>query len=884
MKSLKMKMKSYVILLLAVSVIAYAQCYESGKVYRYSYVTDLALNEPPSNVHSSARRNTGLKLEATIEMSVIWAQDTHQLMKLKVYDAKLYSASKSSKHIDLGLLSDKPAYFSRVKGVITRVYVSGKEKTLSLNIKNGIISMFQFQTMDGKTSEVDVSGVCDVMYVLDRNIITKTRSHCSNLEIAGQYQNSNELLDIDLDAVSSTTYELAGNVIKTAATTEQFITRLNLKRDLGCRVQQRQHLMLEDDQGDCPDELPGNSLGEAVAMLKKARLLNEMMLSSDTEAKQCGDECVKPAALMEQYRDLMYKTSMARVDTASAFIELVESFRYASQKTIREILDNPDNAYSIPELIDVAVAAQNTAAQDALLEFVAFDDAYDEEVPERYLFATSFSTHPPERVLTDLLSIAKKNPESPKVEEATLLALGAVVFTFCRVDDCKAQIITDIREFLEQRLEACKEQDCRLHHLRALGNAGMPESIPTLLRYGEGHTDQETCLAALQSLRRMERKYIDEEVKQIVTDMYFQTYHNYSVSVRTLAATILIKYKPTVDQLRNIIQSTISRDEFETSTYIYKRILDVARQDSYLRKTLAVALKDKYTNNYYALSHNGTSSAFTGSLGETEDVDVKYGLFIENTKLGMLRRSSMDVTLDGKRHSLPLISVGMYAEGMESVVGTGEEEAAEGSGAEAEEASGGMVLTFLDVMLRPIQFFKGMGGLMSAVWSAPSEPVSALQGNILLHDYHRLIRLQNGLVVDLDLKSCLSLDLSGSISISLWNKNSNSVVRNSGALVINGKTTIDASIFKTGLDFTAESESFMDFTSDVDFSDQPTRLCLQMSQPELEFKYTTNRYETLRGEIVHKSTYTNTDEFPALSYLLNRHNSKSCHEMLEEGY
>jgi hypothetical protein len=54
-------------------------------------------------------------------------------------------------------------------------------------------------------------------------------------------------------------------------------------------------------------------------------------------------------------------------------------------------------------LVDVAVAAQNTAAQDALLEFISFDDAYDEDIPERYLFATSFTTHPPERVLSDLL-------------------------------------------------------------------------------------------------------------------------------------------------------------------------------------------------------------------------------------------------------------------------------------------------------------------------------------------------------------------------------------------------------------------------------------------------------------------------------------------------
>jgi hypothetical protein len=47
--------------------------------------------------------------------------------------------------------------------------------------------------------------------------------------------------------------------------------------------------------------------------------------------------------------------------------------------------------------------------------------------------------------------------------------------------------------------------------------------------------------------------------------------------------------------------------------------------------------------------------------------------------------------------------------------------------ADGPEATAGMTLSLLDVLLRPIEFFRGSGGLMSAVWNAPSEPVSALQ-------------------------------------------------------------------------------------------------------------------------------------------------------------
>lgn len=46
------------------------------------------------------------------------------------------------------------------------------------------------------------------------------------------------------------------------------------------------------------------------------------------------------------------------------------------------------------------------------------------------------------------------------------------------------------------------------------------------------------------------------------------------------------------------------------------------------------------------------------------------------------------------------------------------------------EVTAGMSLDMVGVSLRPITFFTGKGGLMAAVWSAPSSLVSALQVTI----------------------------------------------------------------------------------------------------------------------------------------------------------
>lgn len=75
-----------------------------------------------------------------------------------------------------------------------------------------------------------------------------------------------------------------------------------------------------------------------------------------------------------------------------------------------------------------------------------------------------------------------------------------------------------------------------------------------------------------------------------------------------------------------------------------------------------------------------------------------------------------------------VLQFNIYAEGVGGLVG--EEEDIE-EGMELPEATAGLSLSLMDVLLRPVEFFRGSSGLMSAVWNAPSEPVSALQVSIV---------------------------------------------------------------------------------------------------------------------------------------------------------
>ena len=56
--------------------------------------------------------------------------------------------------------------------------------------------------------------------------------------------------------------------------------------------------------------------------------------------------------------------------------------------------------------------------------------------------------------------------------------------------------------------------------------------------------------------------------------------------------------------------------------------------------------------------------------------------------------------------------------------------------------------------------------------------VFMFQVNLLLQDYRDTLYLGNGLVAQIDSIGVLSLDLSGSLDVSLWSKYAESLIRN----------------------------------------------------------------------------------------------------------
>ncbi|KAL5018121.1 hypothetical protein ScPMuIL_003843 [Solemya velum] len=682
---------------------------------------------------------------------------------------------------------------------------------------------------------IDVSGECSVSYAVGGTTVSKTKRACSNLEIAGQHTNSKGLFGITVANEATLVYEIRENVIQS----------VEGKNSSG-HPQHSQSLKLLD-VSPSSETITASSLNEVLHHLDDTAGTKHMLslLPSGPEILYCTENCEKPIDVLQKFKDELVSEKMATVESAKAYLEMLRTFRHAGKETIAEVLTSQDGYYIVPQLIDIATATQTPGAQKAVLELLNFEDDSSITYQERFLLAAAFSTHPGEYLLKDLLEIMKKDLPSSELQESVALGMGALVNTYCTLPDrCKDQVISDYKRIVTEKLMLCENDSCRTRFLRSIGNSGHPQFVQILLQFAEGTDSGPVSLTAIQSLRRIPNNFITEKVLKALLRIFNQNHKTYDVTVRAAAMNVVLKNNPSEQVVRNFLMAALyDQKNTELAAFIPKLMLDIAKSDIFFKTTLTGVLKDTRLNNYLLYAQKGKSSAFTSLLAATSDTNCTYGIHQLNANSGVMKTSAMVVDLIGKLGQKQFMSFDVYAEGLESLMGNSDD-----SDDGTQEPTAGMSLSLMDVILRPVEFFRGSGSLMSAVWNAPSELVSALQANLLLQDHYQKFHLSNGLIVDLQVLGATSIDLSGLVSISLWNQNSHSLIKNSGALVIEGSMKLESEELQAGVSFSSEGEAFIDFVTDVEFYETPFKMCMQMLQPPITFIHNVKKMERTKGE------------------------------------
>lgn len=872
--------------------------YELGTTYSYEYLTAVLMNEPAplSGSNSSKVKGTdvGYQITASVDLTSVWQDPhdpTHILLELLMNNPKLSIQTRKAHTPDgfaghASLLDEmqntEPIFLDWFDGKIKRIFLAKSESLSLKNIKKGIASLFQFQSTGTAVKELDTSGSCLATYkVMEKKTMLKRKSNCQHFKPTKSFARKEEILGVSSVTNYTTKYTLKGDskIIDMLTSTELHSLRVHLRSQTGASIVSRQSINLKKET-TAGKKYGSSTVAQVIELASKNRgnELVEDVLQVEEEPIIChASSCKALAEAVQQAAKQLHSSQLATTAAAKAFVALVPVVRQSSKSDILKVLLDKANKANLPQLVDVVAAAQTVESHEAIIEVVKFHLKDYDELAERYLTSVSLSTRPSEYLLQDILKLLKEKIKNEKLQETALLSLASITKTFSSQSKNPAEpIVVKIRQYFLDNLNVCSTEPCRQQYLRVLKNLAMPDTVSIILKHVDS-TDKKTSVSAVKALTAMPPHVIDSHVKSKLENVYFQIGRRYDSSARTLALDILLKHQPETEFLRNVLESLTSKYALEISTYTLQRLVEFAGKCPTIRSQIQQILAaDLSISNYHTFSQNGKSTAFSRDLYRNINGN---GTFSSSTEAvgGTMKRSSFDVHLGKDSDSLHLLSFGIFTGGLSSFVSSS---SSDGDEADEEDATAGMEITLGGVQLRPMVFFEGQGELMGHVWSGTaSERTSALQATILLHDHQQTILLQNGFPVFFDLLSSISFDFGGEIQISLWNRNSHSVVDNVAAMNLDGSLSLANPLIQSRVEFTVGARAKIDFVTDVSFADG-LLLCLRMGQNRFVVDSVTQKHESIPGSRhwIHKKK-SRQEIIPGRTYALNGKNSLLCNEM-----
>ncbi|XP_067321793.1 microsomal triglyceride transfer protein large subunit-like [Anolis sagrei] len=809
--------------------------FQSGILYQYRYTLEtqlIPLTRP-------SLQRSKLRAEALVDVHLLWKQPNdgvQQLLQVQIHDLQVHHDLGEKKSQNLTKAESvkaslttaeiqQPVFLHWNNGKVAGIYVDKPGSPLILELKRGLISLFQLQTHSGIVSEEDISGSCQVTYTVSENTILKTKDLHNCIRPKFGFSSINKIFGILWQPTSKTHYSVEENLIKSALSEEIHTVSLTLKSSVGVNITSRQHLELVT-QLPGSKELPGKDLQDALAaVLEKPQLIQ---ITSEPSRRICTT-CPKLRTYLKKHAKKKLKMDLSKASTTWRFGKLVRMLRDAKKRDVLLLLkDAPEEMVSF--YVEAAVAAQSTASLTALTEFLDFGNEKQAPLLEKFLYAAAFSPRPSKELLQLVLSKLNKKNLDPNIWETGMIVTGSLIGKLCQMKLCGLQEVRLQIETLVQNLKSTNKVSEKVIYLLSLKSALIPSSIPTLLYYAEeGFAD--VSATALSALQRYSTQYISNTVKMAMKRIFHQVRKPYPKTSRLAAAEILLDNDPTPMDFTNILLAT-REIEPEMSRFLLSKIQSIVHSHNHPnRQVIKDVLKDPQINNYYFFSTNlGSSISFLRTLAVTSDSLSTFGLGLLFSDAGLLRKSTTSFNILSHGHQLQAAQVVLEAKGFEGILGGG------GLVEEEEDFMAGMSAILLDVQLRPIVFFEGYADLMSKFFSSTGEPTSVVKGNVLLMDHQQAIPLQSGLQSVITLQGGLGLDVSSDINMDIWEQELKTGIKTRGALTIDFQAELDAPFFQASIKSQTEAEMATNFNTATKLSDNPVLMCLQLKEEQVSYR------------------------------------------------
>uniref|UniRef100_A0A8D8QVR0 Microsomal triglyceride transfer protein large subunit n=1 Tax=Cacopsylla melanoneura TaxID=428564 RepID=A0A8D8QVR0_9HEMI len=877
-----------------------AALFPPGSSQVFNLETTVLLNEPSSPTQGGF---VGYQVKGDVLVNVKWvhpSRDNEKLLQIQIRSPKLYIQSRDGSIAEsftqhkskLDKFPDQPFLAHWSDGIIKHIYLNDNEDIFTRNLKKGVASTFQVLLEGGERSETDASGTCKVSYkaIDSANVFKRKRSCVTSPDEFPFRQHFEKVWRPIVNSKRECVYTLSKEKTSftTIASEEQHEMRTANKQETGAMIMSRQHLTSVDFSASV-DTVTANTVEEAVNRLSLdlGIKVKRTSLRTERDTTLCKEEsCPSIVKTVKEHKALLREEYLGSTRSAAAFLKVLTVARSAPKEDLVKVLKNTKNKKIMNQLYDIMGAAQTDASHEAVNSVLTLTSEEDFDFWERYLWSLSFGAYPSLKTIQSIESLNEKRIDNPKLKETLLLTLTAMVRRYDNYQgDQKHEVLLLVLKNLERALKDCpeKEEDssCALMYLRAFKNLNHEATLPTLLKYAvEG--SKKSSVAAMKAIRALPPSAWSPLVQKTAANIYYQLDRRYDSSARTLALDILLESKPLDEErIKHLLVSLKNRDPvYEVKQYLLQRLNQLSESYPDLRESVTYLLKSLGLNHYGVLAQRGLSTALSRSFMTHPDTNGTL-LSIQEISGGILKRGTVDVMVESSNETQPLFSLGLFAGGLSSYMSSGDDKTEGDTSSENNEseevATAGMELTVLGVQIRPFVFFTGQGQLMGHVWSGTaSEKTPAFQILTLIHDHSQFIPLEGGFIAELSLHGGLSFELGGLITMSLWNRNAQSLVEKRAGISILGGIRVDTNFVRSFVTYNISSEVELSLSSDINFYNK-IAMCMQLKQPDSVIRHNIHKVERIPGSKhrLRKSKYSAVT-VPGKTYALNRKNNEMC--------
>ncbi|XP_046713777.1 vitellogenin 3, phosvitinless [Silurus meridionalis] len=595
----------------------YEPTLNSQKTYEYKYEGVVNIGHDTANLAES-----GVKLQCNFKITGVSVQTfLFQISNVKFEEFNGVPGEDSFKESPnltklLAAVLTKPFTFEYTKGQVIVIKTAPDVSNTAVNIVRGIL---KFLHVTVKTTqriyeldEVGIHGICHSAYVIEENEADKELHVIQNVDIKNCHQKAEVYQGMALSQESKFSRERGENVI----TTVKYACTIKSTGDGGLITKASAH----ERHYFSPLNVKGsNSKVKAIwniELLRQADIVGKPItgqVKSRGNLMYQAEKDLGPMPILMtslnspalKVADLLKRLAQAHIyqvnSTASAdVLELIQLLRVTSYEDL-ELLWKQLSGHDEHRrwFLDTVVEVADGRVLKFLKNRFKAGDVSASEAGQAILVAFNHLS-----AETELVEMAKEFLTIPFCKShlmlwnIVILSYSSLVYRVCdRVNPCPVLTVQPLLDMATNGLTKGIDEDMVIA-LKALGNAGHPLSLKTIMKFLPGFSVKADSLptrvqsVAVQSLRHLAVRD-PHNVQDIALAIFAQK--TAPTEIRIQASLILLETKPSLALISTLTELLLQETDLHVSSFIYSQLRAIARSripdDRYLSTVCNIAVK-----------------------------------------------------------------------------------------------------------------------------------------------------------------------------------------------------------------------------------------------------------------------------------------------------